>query len=65
MFPPIVMPQKRYVVLGITIVYLIAKQIVAFTPNQTDDVLLEQIHDVAFQLVQNAANEESSDDSAG
>lgn len=59
-FPPIVMPQKRYVVLGVTIVYLIAKQIVAFTPSKTDDILLEQIHEAAFQIVQNSNKDETS-----
>ncbi len=53
-FPPIVMPQKRYIVLGVTIVYLVTKQIVAFTPTKADDELLEQIHSVALQLVLNA-----------
>ncbi len=52
-FPPIVMPQKRYIVLGVTIVYLITKQIVAFTPTKVDDELLEQIHSVALQIVLN------------
>ncbi len=52
-FPPVVIPQKRYIVLGITIVYLITKQIVLFTPTKIDDQLLEEVHAVAFQLVQN------------
>jgi hypothetical protein len=59
-FPPIVMPQKRYIVLGITIVYLVTKQIVLFTPTKVDDQLLEEIHEVAFQLVEN--NSPNSDD---
>ena len=52
-FPPVVMPQKRYIVLGVTIVYLITKQIVSFTPTKADDQLLEEIHSVAFQLLAN------------
>ena len=55
-FPPIVMPQKRYIVLGVTIVYLVTKQIVLFTPTKVDDQLLEEIHSVALQLVVNAHN---------
>lgn len=57
--PPVVMPQKRYIVLGVTLVYLITKQIVLMTPTKVDDELLEQIHSVAMQLIQNAASIDS------
>lgn len=59
-FPPIILPQKRYVVLGFTIFYFVAKQLVALTPTKEDDILLEQIHNTALQIVLGAQNQDES-----
>lgn len=53
-FPKPVIPQKRYILLLVTLVYLIAKVYVENTPDKYDDELLEAAHDLVVQIVADA-----------
>ncbi len=53
-FPKPRIPQKRYVVIIVTIVYLGLKSYVMYTDDPYDDQLLEQAHEVIMHLLAEA-----------
>jgi len=57
LLPKPVMPQKRYIVIFLTIVYFGARLYVQSTPSPEDDMILDQLHSMAFKaLAENNSN---------
>lgn len=58
-FPKPIFPQKRYLLLLITIVYMGAKCYVEHTPDPFDDEVLEAAHELVLQIVSDAKENDS------
>lgn len=59
-FPKPRWPQKRYLILVISVIYCALKLYVAHTPDKYDDELLDEIHQIALQVLSEQVTENNS-----